>query len=381
MRSPAEYVSSRALGVDASGIRKVFDLAAKMKDPINLSIGLPDFDVPPPAKAAALQAIEEGHNRYTQTQGIAPLRERLRTDLSKEFGRDVGDVLVTSGVSGGLFLAILATVNPRDEAVCLDPYFVMYKHLLTMAGGTCVPVDSYPDFRFHAERVERAITSRTKLLILNSPSNPTGVVMTADEVKAAVELARKHDLLIISDEIYEPFLYEGLESGIQGSGRKHSLPSAATTYEKTLVLRGFSKSHAMTGWRLGYAAGPEPIVSQMTKLQQYTYVCAPSPLQYAALTALDLDMTAAVAAYRRKRDIAYETLRLRFEVVRPDGAFYIFPKAPGGSAAAFVERAIANNVLIIPGNVFSEADTHFRISYATTDEKLKQGCEILNSLA
>src|SRR5690348_9947171 len=144
MRCPSDYVSQRALGVDASGIRKVFDLAARMKDPINLSIGLPDFDVPDVAKNGAIDAIRRGDNRYTQTQGIAPLRERLRKELSAEVGRDVGEVLITSGVSGGLFLAILATINPGDEAIFLDPYFVMYKHLLTLAGGKPVAVDSYP---------------------------------------------------------------------------------------------------------------------------------------------------------------------------------------------------------------------------------------------
>src|SRR2546423_2309707 len=174
-RSPSDFVSRRALGVDASGIRKVFDLAAKMKVPINLSIGLPEFDVPEAVKAAAWQVMLSGKNRYTQTQGIAPLRERLRADLSKEMGRDVGDVLIPSGVSGGLFLAILATIDPGDEAIFLDPYFVMYKHLLTMAGGRANIVDSYPDFRFHLDRVRKAITPRSKLLILNSPSNPTGV--------------------------------------------------------------------------------------------------------------------------------------------------------------------------------------------------------------
>jgi aspartate/methionine/tyrosine aminotransferase len=398
MRSPADYVSGRALGVDASGIRKVFDLAAKMKDPINLSIGLPDFDVPDIAKRAAIEAITAGHNRYTQTQGIAPLRDRLRKDLSAEMGRDVGDVLITSGVSGGLFLAILATIDPGDEAIFLDPYFVMYKHLLTIAGGKAALVDSYPDFRFHADRVEKAITPKTKLLILNSPSNPTGVVMSEAEVKAAVEIARKHDLLIVSDEIYEPFLYgrEGSGFGVQGSKPENShsvlspqssaisssLPSPGRLYDKTLILRGFSKSHAMTGWRLGYAAGPEAIIAQMTKLQQYTYVCPPSPMQHAALAALDVPMDGAVSAYRHKRDIVFDRLSTKFEVVKPEGAFYIFPKAPDGlSATDFVAKAIENNVLIIPGNVFSDRDTHFRISYATTDEKLERGCEILLSLA
>jgi aspartate aminotransferase/aminotransferase len=248
MRDPSAYISARANAVDASGIRKVFDLAAKLKDPINLSIGLPDFDVPDVVKEAAIQSIKAGHNRYTQTQGIAALRDRLSTDLSVEMHREVGDVLITSGVSGGLMLALMAVINPGDEVVFLDPYFVMYKHLLTLTGGVPVAVDSYPDFRFHADRVEKAITPRTKMLILNSPSNPTGVVMTQTEIQAAVDLAKKYDLLILSDEIYEPFLYDA---------HRGQLPSAGKIYDRTIILRGFSKSHAMTGWRLGYAAGPQ----------------------------------------------------------------------------------------------------------------------------
>lgn len=369
------FISQRALGVDASGIRKIFDLAAKLKDPVNLSIGLPDFDVPEIGKEAAYAAIKSGNNRYTPTQGIQPLRDRLRKDLSNEMNKDVGDVLVTSGVSGALLLAILATIDPGDEALFLDPYFVMYKHLLTMAGGKARIVDSYPDYRFPADKVEAAITPRTKVMILNSPSNPTGTVMSESELHAAVAIAKKHNLLILSDEIYEPFLYD-----LDRSGK--SLYSPLALYENTVVVRGFSKSHAMTGWRVGYAFGQKDVVAQMTKLQQYTFVCAPTPFQHAALAALDSDMKPHVDAYRRKRDIVLSGLSNKFQIQKPGGAFYIFPKAPDGiTASAFVEKAIASNVLIIPGNVFSERDTHFRISYATTDEKLKQGCDILNSLA
>ena len=380
MREAADFLSRRARGVDASGIRKVFDLAAKMKDPINLSIGLPDFDVPPIAKTAAIEAIQNGQNRYTQTQGIAPLRERLAKDLASEFGGrfsgHADDILITSGVSGGLLLAILTLIDPGDQAIFLDPYFVMYKHLLAMAGGEPVIIDSYPDFRFRPEQVEKAITPRTKLLILNSPSNPTGIVMTEQEVRSAVELARKHDLLILSDEIYEPFFYAGIEF------KNSRLPSPAREFDRTILLRGFSKSHAMTGWRVGYAAGPAEIISQMAKLQQYTFVCAPSPFQAAALAAMDVSMTDHIAAYRRKRDLVCELLSRKFEFARPEGAFYVFPKAPAGQTASeFVTRAIENNVLIIPGNVFSEGDTHFRISYAVSDDRLRRGCEILCSLA
>lgn len=341
-----------------------------MKDPINLSIGLPDFDVPEIAKQAAVDAIARGNNRYTQTQGIATLRDRLRKDLSTEFSRDVGEVLISSGVSGGLMLAIMAVIDPGDEVIFLDPYFVMYRHLLTLTGGKPVPVDSYPDFKFPADRVEAAITPRTKMIIINSPSNPTGTILSQEEIDAVVAIAKQYNLLILSDEIYEPFLYD------QTAG----LPSPLHSYDKTIVLRGFSKSHAMTGWRLGYVFGYEPVVSQMTKLQQYTYVCAPSPFQHAALAALDIDMTAHVAAYKNKRDIAYAMLSRKFEVQKPGGAFYIFPKVPTGTATDFCTRAIEKNVLIIPGNVFSAHDTHFRISYATTDTKLQEGCEILLSM-
>ena len=375
MRDAADYVSRRAHAVDASGIRRVFDLAAKLPDPINLSIGLPDFDVPDPAKAVAAEAIRSGQNRYTPTQGIEPLRRRLRDDLTRELGRDPGDVLVTSGVSGGLLLAVLATIDPGDEAVFLDPYFVMYRHILTMAGGVSVPVDSYPDFRFDAAKVAAAVTPRTKLLILNSPANPTGAILSPAEVRSAVELARERGLMIVSDEIYEPFLYDVDRSAGE-------LYSPATLYENTLVLRGMSKSHGMTGWRVGYAAGPTAVIQQMAKLQQYTFVCAPAPFQHAALAALDVDMSAERDRYRRKRDLVVDRLSGTFDLARPGGAFYAFPAVPAGTTGAdFCARAVEHNVLTIPGNVFSGRDTHFRISYATDDAKLERGCEILCDLA
>ena len=371
-----KHLAQRVRQIDASGIRRVFDLAAKLEDPINLSIGLPDFDVPGPIKQAAKDAIDAGHNRYTPTQGIAPLRERLKASLDAELGADpeASDVLIASGVSGGLYLSILALIDPGDEAVFLDPYFVMYKHLMTMAGGVSVPVDSYPSFRFDAATVEAAIAEgggRTKLLILNSPSNPTGVSMTAEEVEAAVDVARRHDLILLSDEIYVDF------------DHAPKVPSPASLYDKTLLLRGFSKSHAMTGWRVSYVHGPKAIVQEMAKLQQYTYVCSPSPFQHAALAALDVDMSEHVADYRRKRDLVVELLGKTFELATPDGAFYAFPKVPDGcgSATDFCTRAVENNVLVIPGGVFSGRDTHFRISYATTDDKLRAGCRILCDLA
>jgi len=209
------------------------------------------------------------------------------------------------------------------------------------------------------------------MIILNSPCNPTGVVYAEQQIKALAEIAAKKDVLVLTDEIYERFCYEG------------KCTSIACYYEKSLVLRGFSKSYAMTGWRLGYVATHEslrPIIEEMTKIQQYTFVCAPTPFQKAAIAALNYDVTDLVNSYRRKRDLLYEGLKEKFEFVKPGGAFYAFVKAPTESATEFVERAIKNNVLIIPGNVFSEKDTHFRISYATDDDKIQKGVEILRGL-
>lgn len=343
-----------------------------MKDPVNFSIGQPDFDVPEPLKEEAIKAIAAGGNKYSQTAGDTVLKEKIAGLVQEEFGWDKPAVLVTSGVSGGLLLAFMALVNPGDEVIIPDPYFVMYKHLVNMLGGKCVFVDSYPTFQLTMEKISRAITSKTKMIIVNSPCNPTGVVYSEEQIKALAEIAAEKDVLVITDEIYDKFCYEG------------TCPSIANYYKKILLLRGFSKSYAMAGWRLGFAAADESlkdVIEQMTKIQQYTFVCAPSPFQKAAIAALDYDVSDLVAAYRKKRDLIYEGLKDKFEMVKPGGAFYAFVKAPAGGATKFVEKAIANNVLIIPGNVFSEKDTHFRISYATSDEKIEQGIEILRRLA
>jgi len=362
-------IASRMAKLDASGIRKVFDLAQKMTDPINLSIGQPDFDVPDVVKDAAIRAIRDGQNRYTVTQGTAELRTKLLARLREEKGIADGEILITSGVSGALLLAFLTLVDPGDEVLIPDPYFVMYKHLANLAAGVPKFVDTYPDFRLRPERVAAAITPKTKLLIVNSPANPTGAVCSREDLAAIGEVARRRDLLVISDEIYDCFSYDA------------SYASMASLYPKTLLMGGMSKSHAMTGWRLGYAVGPAEIIEKMTMLQQYSFVCAPSFAQAAALTALDHPMHHEHAAYRRKRDLVYEGLKDRFEVVKPGGAFYIFPKVPWGTDQEFVEAAIRNNVLIIPGSVFSERGTHFRISYAAPDDVLRRGVEVLNRLA
>ncbi len=445
MFDPDRFISDRARAVDASGIRRVFDLAAKLKDPVNFSIGQPDFDVPPAVKQAAIAAIEKGMNRYTVTQGTRELNDRITNLITTEFpywqpassisnpkspisnpksqisnrsssnsepgtrnpelevpnsepgtrnpelevpNSEPGtrnselpfSTLITSGVSGGLVLALMTCVGPGDEVLIPDPGFVMYKHLVRLVGATPVPVDTYPDFQFTAARMETCITPRTRMILFNTPANPTGVVATQGTCREVVELADRHDLLLLSDEIYDEFCYEKVDR----PGGSKKCPSPATFSDRILILRGFSKTYGMTGWRLGYAAGPAAIIEQMTKLQQYTFVCAPSMVQAAGVIALETDMSRHVAAYRQKRDTLLAALRPAYEITTPGGAFYAFPRVPPHlnlTGRQFVEQAITKNLLIIPGNVFSDRDTHFRISYACDEKTLERGINILLDLA
>jgi aspartate/methionine/tyrosine aminotransferase len=364
----ATRLAGRVQAFDSSGIRKVFDLAQQLKNPIDLSIGQPDFDVPEPLKAEARRWLDAGFNKYTVTQGIPELRDRVRARYAAQ-GIEVGDVMISSGVSGGIMLALLSLVDPGDEVLVADPYFVMYKHLTNLIGGVARIVDTYPDFVLTADAVEAAVTPRTRVLFVNTPANPTGAVLDDAGARAIAAVAERHDLIIIFDEIYDCFQYDAAPVSI------------ARYWPKTLILNGLSKSHAMTGWRLGWAAGPADIIREMIKVQQYSFVCAPSFAQKAAVKAFDEPTDAARDAYRRKRDLVYDGLKDRFNIVKPGGAFYVFPEAPGGDGAAFAELAVRNNVLVVPGNVFSERNTHFRISFAAPDETLRQGIEILNSLA
>ncbi len=369
--SDKRFVADRMDLIDASGVRRMFELAVSRPNAISLTIGQPDFDVPAPCKAEAIRAIEEGRNAYTVTQGLPELRERIARAVKSELDWEP-EILVTSGTSGGILLAMFACLDPGDEVVYLDPYFVLYKYAIYLVSGRPVTVSSYPDFRMPVDALEAAITDRTRILLINSPCNPTGTVFGEEDLAAAAELARKHDLLILSDEIYTDLSFDGPSPSVV----RHAP-------ERTLLLRGFSKGHGMTGWRLGYAAGPSELIQEMTKAQQYTFVCAPSMVQYAGVRAMDTDIAANVDDYRRKRDLAYGALKDDFEVVRPSGGFYVFPKVPEkfADADAFVAAAAERDVLVVPGNIFSDRNTHFRISYATTDEKIVRGCEILCELA
>jgi aspartate/methionine/tyrosine aminotransferase len=362
-------LADRLAHFDSSGIRKVFDLAARMTNPINLSIGQPDFAVPDEVKRAMVEAVRTDKNGYAPTQGMPVLREKLQAKIDAEYGPGDREVFVTSGTSGGLVLAMLALIDPGDEVIVFDPYFVMYPSLVKLAGGRCVFIDTYPGFQIDVGRVRAALTPRTKAILFNSPSNPTGVTAGHAETRQLAELAAEHDLALVSDEIYRSFQYDG------------QFVSPAQFNPRTLVIDGFSKTYGITGWRLGFAHGPRALIQEMIKLQQYTFVCAPQPAQWAGAAALDVDMAEHVAAYRGKRDRLLAGIGDLYEVVTPSGAFYAYPKVPWGTASEFVAEAIARELLIIPGNIFSARDTHFRISYAAADSVIDRGIEVLRALA
>ena len=361
-------LADRVAKTEASGIRKIFDLAANLKNPVDLSIGQPDFDVPDLLKEKAAEAIKQGKNAYTPTQGGRDLREKLLAGPFK--GRSEKQLLVTGAVSGGLLLSYMALLNAGDEILIPDPYFVMYKQLAVMFNAKPVFYDTYPEWKLDADKIASLVTPRTKAIVLGSPSNPTGAVYGAEELKAVAEVVKKNDLIVIADDIYEFYCYDAPLARIRDYCPDH-----------TLSLGGFSKSHAMTGWRVGWAVGPEDLIQAMTKFQQFSFVCAPSPFQSAAAAAIDFDMSESIKTYKAKRDLLYNGMKdAGYDVVKPGGAFYIFAKAPWGTGTEFVEECIRNNLLCIPGGCFSEKDTHFRLAYSAKDDTIRQGIEILAKL-
>jgi len=361
-------ISDRLRNIKPSGVRRIFDLARQMKNPVNLSIGEPDFDIPEPLKEEGIEWIRRGFNKYTPTQGIPELREKIALHLRKK-GVQFEEVMVTAGVTGGLLLASLALINLGDEVVIPDPYFVMYEYQVLLMGGTPVFVDTYPEFRLREEMFASALSKKTKFIVINSPNNPTGAVYPEEDLRMVVRIARERDLLVLSDDIYDNFVFD-----------QPACPSIGQIYENTITFGGFSKGWAMTGWRLGYVAGPREILQQMITLQQYTFSSVSSFAQKAAIKALDFNVDDYIQGYQRKRDLIYEGLKEKYRVQKPGGAFYLFPEVPGGNGEAFVEKAIEQNLFIIPGSVFSKRKTHLRISFAASEETLLRGIEILNRI-
>ncbi len=370
------YLSERVTGLKASGIRKFFDIAASMENVISLGIGEPDFDSPPSVIQAGIKALEEGHTHYTSNAGLLELRTKLTAHLDRLYAAkyDPSEALITVGGSEALYLSATALLNPGEEVIIPTPCFVSYQAQVVLAGGVPVEIPSRMEDNFdvNPQAIEAAITPKTRAILIGYPCNPTGAIATRERLLEIAQIAEKHDLIVISDEIYDRLVY---------SGHQHvcfsTLPKMR---ERTLLLGGFSKDYAMTGWRIGYALGPESLIQGLVRIHQYTVMSAPTIAQIAGIAALE-DRDEAVGMMveeydRRRKMVVGELNRIGLPTFEPKGAFYAFPKVgvTGLDDETFADRLLQEErVAIVPGSAFGAGGEGFcRCSYATSYAKLEE---------
>lgn len=373
---PREFRSNKVLNVPPSGIRRFFDIIATMEDVISLGVGEPDFVTPDHIIAAGVRSLEEGRTAYTSNSGLLELRQELAAHLERLYGCRYDpetELLITVGVSEALAISLIATLNPGDEVIVPEPCFVSYRPGVIFAGGTpvTVPTCFEDDFQLMADRVEQAITPRTKAMLMGYPNNPTGAVMTRECLMEIAELAQRHDLLVYSDEIYDQLVY----------GIEHTCFAALPGMrERTVLLGGFSKSYAMTGWRVGYVAAPAEIIGEIRKVHQYAIMCSPTPSQYAALEALRngaADVERMRDQYDRRRQVMVKGLNsIGLTCFEPRGAFYAFPSIAvvDMSSEEFSEKLLfEEKVAVVPGSAFGDSGMGFvRCCYAASMEDIEE---------
>ena len=373
MRNP---LNPSVVGIKPSGIRKFFDIVQEMKGAISLGVGEPDFATPWHIREEGIYALEKARTHYTSNAGLVELRNEINTYLTRRYGVSYDpkhEILVTVGGSEAIDLAIRAMVCPGEEVIIPQPCYVSYEPcvILTQGVPVTIPLQEKNEFRLTAQELRDAITEKTKLLVLPFPNNPTGAIMTKEDLEAIAEVCIEKDIYVVSDEIYSELTY----------GTKHvSVASIPGMRERTILINGFSKGHAMTGWRLGYACGPEEIIQQMTKIHQFAIMCAPTTSQYAAVDALkngDEDVAMMRDAYdKRRRYVLHELRDMGLTCFEPYGAFYVFPciKEFGMSSEDFATKLLQEEkVAIVPGTAFGDSGEGFlRISYAYSLENLKE---------
>ncbi len=370
-----KYINKELLNIKPSGIRKFFDIANEMEDVISLSVGEPDFYTPWHIREAGISSLQKGKTRYTPNRGLSKLREEICNFLSRKYQVNYdadGEVLVTVGGSEAIDLCLRALINQGDEVIVPEPSFVCYTPLVQISNGTPIVINTKAEnkFKLTANELLEKITDKTKLLILPFPNNPTGAVMRKKDLEEIAEVVRKHDLLVMSDEIYSELTY--------GDEEHVCFSSLEGMKERTIVVNGFSKSYSMTGWRMGYAVGPSEIISLMTKLHQYAIMSAPTTAQYAAIEALvngDKDIQGMKKEYdMRRRLIVGELNRMGLTCFEPEGAFYVFPSiaSTGMTSGEFCEKLIyAKQVAVVPGDAFGDCGEGFiRISYSYSIEHI-----------
>ncbi|MDD6743746.1 MAG: aminotransferase class I/II-fold pyridoxal phosphate-dependent enzyme [Roseburia porci] len=372
MRDP---LSKTIVTIQPSGIRKFFDIVSEMKDAISLGVGEPDFDTPWHIRDEGIYSLEKGRTFYTSNSGLKELRMEIAKFLHRRYGLEYDfnkEMMITVGGSEAIDIAMRAMLDPGDEVLIPQPSYVSYYPCCILANGTPVIIElkAENEFRLKPEELEAAITPKTKLLVLPYPNNPTGAVMEKSDLEAIAEIIKKHDLYVLSDEIYSELTY---------TDNHVSIASLPEMKERTIVINGFSKSHAMTGWRLGYACGPEIIIKQMLKIHQYAIMCAPTTSQYAAIDAMkngDEDVQKMREEYNgRRRYLLHRFKEMGLECFEPFGAFYMFPciKEFGMTSEEFATALLnAKKVAVVPGTAFGDCGEGFlRVSYAYSLEDLK----------
>ncbi|SDM54314.1 aminotransferase [Fictibacillus solisalsi] len=372
----SKYLSDSVQSIQPSGIRRFFDLASSMENVISLGVGEPDFVTPWNVIEASYHSLEQGYTAYTANAGLFELRKEISRYMRRRFGvtyNAENEMVVTVGASQAIDIALRAVVNPGEEVIVVEPSFVSYAPTVTLAGGVPVPVHTYSqnEFKLQPEHIEEAVTEKTKAILLCSPNNPTGTVLSKADLLKIAEVVEKHDLLVISDEIYAELTYDEPYT---------SFPSVGNMRERTILISGFSKAFAMTGWRLGFACGPKDIQQAMLKIHQYTMMCAPTMAQHAALEALvngQKDVIRMKESYRQRRSLVTHALEeMGLSCHTPGGAFYVFPsiKSTGLSSEEFAEQLLMKEqVAVVPGSVFGESgEGHIRCSYATSISKLEE---------
>ena len=378
-----KIISKKAQGLPTSGIRKFFDLVNEMPDAISLGVGEPDFITPWNIRDAAIKSIQKGYTRYTSNKGLPQLREGISGYLKARFNLEYNadkEIMVTVGASEAIDLAVRALCDPGDEVLIPGPSYVSYCPLVTVAGGTpvCIAVKEEDEFRLTPEALAAAVTRKTKALILPYPNNPTGAVMEKEHLLKLLPVIKKHGIMVISDEIYAELTYEGSHTSVA------SLPGMK---ERTILLNGFSKAFAMTGWRVGYIAAPEELLLPMYKIHQYCIMCAPTASQYAALSALKQGIGESYAvieemraSYDMRRRFLVQAFRdMGFSCFNPRGAFYVFPNVShtGMDGEEFANRLLkSQQVAVVPGAAFGQSGKNFvRCCYATAMKDLQTAVE------
>lgn len=375
-----KLLNSNVKAIKPSGIRRFFDIANEMEDVISLSVGEPDFHTPWHIREAGIQSLEKGRTRYTPNRGFAQLREEIAKYIMRHFQVEYTpetQVLVTVGGSEAIDLCVRSLINRGDEVLIPEPSFVCYVPITEMAGGVPVIIETKPEngFRLTAGELEEKITDKTKLLILPFPNNPTGAVMRREDLEEIAKVVERHNLLVLSDEIYAALTY--------GDAPHVSFASLPGMKERTVLVNGFSKAYSMTGWRLGYAAGPGEIISMMTKLHQFAIMSAPTTSQYAAIEALkngDDDIQYMREQYDMRRRLIVDSLnKIGLKCFEPEGAFYVFPsvKSTGLTSMDFCEKLIhSKHVAVVPGDAFGSSGQGFvRISYSYSIKHITEALE------